>query len=969
MLSLKGCAGIFWVGHRFRGNAGVNGIQIAEDDFVSTQIWKKEDNMVLSYVDEFQHPYEHPSNDWLWEDNKFFESAVLSAWSDFTVLRITKGSQTIAGRSANTWSSKVPITHDLTPNHWLCRSFNFTQFLSNKKLWVITDIVNTVKANRGVIDRPDQVRQLQKQVYNTIRHDPRYLTFSKFFPEDAHRLREETVAYICFCTVQPVADLQQTVMDWSVFQKLGNVKFPTPTGEGIRKMFMMILALFTGWKLRNRLKAGVIRFIAMLKSIKLPQIPSLTPGSLLVFLVDALPFTTLAAVVRFIGLSRTAHVLLAPFYEEVMRSYMPTGMRFLEVAVRSFVGDGILGLIGTSLLHNTLSTLTVRGYSLSTRILIHLVYNFFSLLYVRPSTGNSRGMGPGPALAQAPNVTSGELFPGFSKLFQPGSFYDAFCASHKRGTPYREEEPWKMIADKPLLSHRSQYPIPEVLNKTGKSMLAELDGVPVEMSVLLSDKPPRQPRIFPIAMSTCVPFAPTRGTSQVARAVLFRLGKTPKHTADSKIVHRATKAFIARFKGLEMKRPLCTEVYLERHVENSKRAAYRRAHEDYQAGVSLPIKKLHLKMDETLPLKRANGKWTLKPRLIQSEHPVYHIECLPWTRNAAHFLARYSSTRTSGKFVYGSNWQQSLSKYVTKKLSRQDPFYVFHGDDMVVFYKDCGVWRALEGDASMFESSQGKRIHLARDQIYREVFDFPEEVISLLNDTGVGNHYFKGKDGSFKVRLEKVGCTGSADTSLRNSICTSLACERIIFEAAYQPADAVRVYSLFGFELKARVDDLIGVEFLSGWFVESRLGMTWIPNPVRRIAKLGKVLRSFEDLAQRMKCTEEHVARAILYGQGASLESVPHDFPLLAAWREMAMRLGCNDERFTSYVERNPYLALTGFYPVDRQTVLDAIYANYGLDGDAIKEIESMLLSADAIPFCYHHPRLYAAYKASIYCK
>jgi hypothetical protein len=265
-----------------------------------------------------------------------------------------------------------------------------------------------------------------------------------------------------------------------------------------------------------------------------------------------------------------------------------------------------------------------------------------------------------------------------------------------------------------------------------------------------------------------------------------------------------------------------------------------------------------VKGDEMLCKMTSDLRVLLNPRSIAIVHPAIQVRVGPFIKEAATRLKeQWSLTNPcwyeiNGWTVYisyaGAATDYDLScwyKMVMEKIKTKTIFIIVSGDDSLIIRMNTdGSIDFVEGDASMFDQSQGTGpLMFELKMLY--LLGVDQETISILSESFGSTYVAKSRDRARSVKIKRKGVrymrdTGGPTTSFGNSVVMGSAC------TFASTADNIEnAFLSLGFDMKLRYRQ--GIEqctFLKGmWYRCCGPEFThyWGPLP-SRVLKIGKTL-------------------------------------------------------------------------------------------------------------------------------
>jgi len=332
---------------------------------------------------------------------------------------------------------------------------------------------------------------------------------------------------------------------------------------------------------------------------------------------------------------------------------------------------------------------------------------------------------------------------------------------------------------------------------------------------------------------------------------------------------------------------------------------------------------IHLKGDETIPLKESGGNYLMVPRAIIDVPPkINHIlQCLAHDikerfeslcvhdghLNILEGKRRFKSSKSSNsgrkpagnmRFHYCMYYvnhfnSQIMSEFYSAAInllqSHQIEFFVMvAGDDSVVLRLVDGVVVAIEGDYSMYDQTQRLPLQLYLKRYLVKFLGIVPDDLSiwwqLLNQQ---NFKVKPKNSDkfiFKREIQQL--TGIATTSVFNSILNAIVTVAI-HSTIMDLSGLDEIYSSFGLTIKSEIkciDD--GVTFLKGWFIPTHDARQFVWGPLpSQIFKMGKILNNPAMVSGLPRGTLRiESLRTVAFSLAKSLGDISVEYPILGAF-------------------------------------------------------------------------------------
>jgi hypothetical protein len=640
-------------------------------------------------------------------------------------------------------------------------------------------------------------------------------------------------------------------------------------------------------------------------------------------------------------------------FEEAVRAAHPlsgVGLGLVEFSIRcyrfGYSGRWLPPLLG----HLSLSYLQhVRGWSVLSCVVVHLLYNYFCHWGTRAThrylwndfkQRHSRG----------------ELIPATGSFSVPIPAGDVMTPLQNRVMEWKNEIRGKMD-----------------IKVNGITM------TPSEALQVLDGEEPAKNMMWPVLITNRVLWEPAKTSKNLLLALLSRIHKIPKYHVEDKEIRR--KAWRQTYGLLDRSKLLDTPVFLNTSFLEATKLMGSRGKRLVQAntreieeGASRYVKAQSLKWNETITaLKLVGGVITLKPRAITQLDPKGLAHCTPWSRDLAdaekkHIFKRNPIVLPNGLIVYliyASGCDQEMLDDIAEFCAAcEEVVVVASGDDsFVTFGKYAQFFGAYgaEGDLSMADQSQDEACFDEYQFKVIKRLGVPRTIREITRQQCVAP-YRVDKDGL--IVEGSPGCqlpTGATWTSFFNTN-TVLGAYLYYFSKCNlrgKPPVPEEVFAELGLELKFQYSSRLSLmTFLKGWFkIDENGKWHWMPLP-SQVLKIAKTLR---DPVLLMKVTRK--GRTVRFSPTESIKQYAHliytghaniekEYPVLGEFLDTLKRLGSAPRTASDVVESEKFnrIKFGKFDKLNQIMVEEDMEERYGIDAEDLVRVNGLLRSVSSLP-------------------
>jgi hypothetical protein len=466
---------------------------------------------------------------------------------------------------------------------------------------------------------------------------------------------------------------------------------------------------------------------------------------------------------------------------------------------------------------------------------------------------------------------------------------------------------------------------------------------------------PGRGELYPILITTGLPYRPAGGGASLLAATVCRLHKDFGIKSDYSGWERVYPTFDVVFGDFTIEK-FETEEEVVLDASGARKRRLELAFEERHSGnLSRRIKnnQVHVKRDETLPFK-ASGDFI--PRCITAPPDFHQLDAQPAIRAAYALLKEvwfwpYVHEDVTFWVTLGFGLTAERLDEFWSQAAQADGWVLLQSGDDSVFRTPDGAW--YEGDYTKFDQSQGSAALEAEWRVLR-LIGVPNEIVEGLVARSEAPYVALDPtdDVRIKGRTRVQRKTGAADTTFGNTLTGVGALLQALIDDGIDDL-TYRMERDFGFLFKLVPADLgMSPVFLRGWWVPASDGsMLWMPLP-SIVNKAGKMT---SDPRRSMRKGEwsEALARAA-HAMFHNLGEVPSTYPVVGAFRQAVMTLA--DPMANMSLASESYRPIRSRpVDIDRTEALMMVAARYGV---AVSEVEAAeeLLREVQVPSLVAHP-------------
>ena len=364
----------------------------------------------------------------------------------------------------------------------------------------------------------------------------------------------------------------------------------------------------------------------------------------------------------------------------------------------------------------------------------------------------------------------------------------------------------------------------------------------------------------------------------------------------------------------------------------------------------------------------APGPLCVKPRAIIQVEPEFLADATAqnhsisaalhelWHPSCVYEVPHHTGITVPVRFVYASGYTQAmLNAAYQHMLDDSASWYWVAGDDNLTCVR-CErlclhTW--YEGDFSRYDSTQGAQA-LSADVGDVTALGFDPE-IAAIDAKGrecvyvvvvIRRHFrYRIKFRTGPQQSSGLGSTtwGNSSRNVKNGVHT------FYYLGARDPETAA---ADLGFQLKLRVHpEPRYLTFLKGWWVPTRGGEAiWLPLP-SMILKIGKSLRSPQDLFPLDDIATAY--RKTAYALASSPGLVPYDYPILGPFIDMMKTVGIENDFDMPHKWHRIRIETPQDVALDLDAIYDMLAYRYEISRDEVDEFHRLIGTIASFPVVF----------------